>query len=90
MFRDYGRSLKQAKDPLPTRDDVMEFDVQINKKELENSLKLQGYPSDLQYKVKWVFSFHIDKGRHSLICCKPPRYSPHNSEFMRKLVERLD
>ena len=34
VFIDYGRSLKQAKDPLPPRDDVMEFDVKNNTKEL--------------------------------------------------------
>ena len=54
VFRDCGRLLKQAKDPQPTRDDVMEFDVQTNTKELDNTLKLQGCPSDLQYKVNEV------------------------------------
>ena len=54
VFRDFGRSLKQAKDPLQPRDDVMEFNVQTNTKELENNLKLQGWPNDLQDKVKEV------------------------------------
>ena len=36
------------------------------------------------------FSFQIDTGSHSPICCKPPRCGPHESEAMRKLVERLD
>ena len=36
------------------------------------------------------FSFHIDTGSHSPICYKPPRYGPHESEVMRKLVEMLD
>ena len=52
MFRDYRISLKQAKEPLPPKDDMMEFDVRTNTKELENILKLQGLPSDLQEKVK--------------------------------------
>ena len=52
VFRDYGRSLKQAKDPLTHRDDVMEFDVRNNTKELEKNLKLKGCPSYLQDKVK--------------------------------------
>ena len=52
MFRFYGGSLKQAKDLLPHRDYVMEFDVQTNTKELEKNLKLKGCPSDLQDKVK--------------------------------------
>ena len=42
VFRDYGRSLKQEKYSLPPMDDVIEFDVQTNTKELEKNLKLQG------------------------------------------------
>ena len=34
--------------------DVVEFDVQTNSKELENNLKLQGCPSDIQEKFKDV------------------------------------
>ena len=54
VFRDYGRSLKQSKYPLPPRDVVMEFNVQTNTKELEKNLKIQGCPSDLQNKGKDV------------------------------------
>ena len=54
VFRDYGRSLKQSKDPLPHRNDVIKFNVRTNAKDLENNLKLQGCPSDLQEKVKEV------------------------------------
>ena len=54
VFIDYGRPLKQARDPLPPRYDVMKFDVQTNIKELEKNLKLQGCPSNLQDKVKEV------------------------------------
>ena len=54
MLRDYGVSLKKTKDPLPHRDDVVEFDVRTNTKELEKNWKLQGFPSDLQDKVKEV------------------------------------
>ena len=54
MLRDYGISLKKGKDPIPPRDDVMEFDVQSNTKELEKNIKLQGFPSNLQDKVKDV------------------------------------
>ena len=32
VFGDYVRSLNQAKDPLPPRDDVVEFDVRTNVK----------------------------------------------------------
>ena len=54
VFRDYGRYLKQTKDPLPPRDYIMEFDVRTNTKDLERSLKLQGLPSELQDKFKEV------------------------------------
>ena len=54
VLRDYGISLKQAKDPLPPRDYVMEFYLKNNTNELENNLKLQGLPMDLQDKVKEV------------------------------------
>ena len=52
MFRDYIRSLKQAKDPLPPRYNVMKFGVQTNTKELDKNIKLQGLPGDLKDKVK--------------------------------------
>ena len=52
VFRDYERSLKQSNNPLPPRYDVMEFDVRPNTKDSENHSKLQGFPSDLQDKVK--------------------------------------
>ena len=52
MFRDYGRSLNHAKDPLPPRDDVVVFDVWTNKRESEKNLNLQRCSSDLHEKVK--------------------------------------
>ena len=52
VFRDYGRSLKQEKYPLPPRDYVVGVYVHTNSKELEKSLKLQGCIRDLQYKVR--------------------------------------
>ena len=36
------------------------------------------------------FSFHINTGSHSPICCKPHRYGLHESDLMQNLVERLD
>ena len=47
VIRYYGKSLRQEKNPLPPRDEVMEFDGQTNTKESENNLKLQGFFSDL-------------------------------------------
>ena len=52
MFRDYIRSLKQAKDTLTPRYNVMKFGVQTNTKELDKNIKLQGLPGDLKDKVK--------------------------------------
>ena len=105
VFRDYGRSLKQTKYPLPYMEDVLEFDVRTNTKDLDNNIKLQGSSSDLQEKVKEViteywdmfcegvfrrpiqgFLFHIYKGNHPPICCKPPKYGPRESEVMRNMV----
>ena len=60
MFRDYVKSLKQAKYPLPPRDDVMEFNVQTNIDDLEKNLKPQGLSSDLQEKVKEVVTKYWD------------------------------
>ena len=40
VLRYYGRPLKQTKDPLPHRDDVMWFCLRTNTKELEKNLKL--------------------------------------------------
>ena len=56
VFRDYGRSLNQEKYPLPHRDDLMEFVVRSNTKELERNLNLRGCPRDLQNKVKEVIT----------------------------------
>ena len=52
VFRGYIISLKQAKDPLPPNNDLVEFDMRKNTKNLEKNLKLQGCPSGLQEKVK--------------------------------------
>ena len=108
VFRDYGRYLKQAKEPISPRNDVVEFDVRTNTKELKKDLKLKGCTSDLQDKYKEVvtyywdvffedgfrrtirgFSFQIDTCNHPNICCKPPRYGPHEYEVMQNIVERL-
>ena len=38
----------------------MEFDFQTNTKQLDNNLKLQGFPSELQDKVKEVVPEYWD------------------------------
>ena len=60
VFIDYGRYLKQSKDPLPHRDNAVEFDVRTNAKDLEKNIKLQVWPSDLQDKVKDVVTDYWD------------------------------
>ena len=47
VFRYCGRPLKHAKDSLLPRDNLVYFDVSTYAKELENNLKLQGWPIDL-------------------------------------------
>ena len=56
VFKDYRRSLNQSKEPLPPRDDVVGFYVMTGTKELEENLKLQGFPSALPYKFKEVIT----------------------------------
>ena len=68
VFRDYRKSLKQAKDPLPTREDVMEFYVLTNAKELEKNIELQGCPNDLHYKFKEVFKEYRDVFSKDIFC----------------------
>ena len=58
VFRDYGRYLKQAKEPISPRNDVVEFDVRTNTKELKKDLKLKGCTSDLQDKDKEVVTYY--------------------------------
>ena len=36
------------------------------------------------------YVFHIDVGAHKPVCCKPPRYGPHESVVMNKLLEELE
>ena len=36
------------------------------------------------------YVFSIDTGAHKPTCCKPPRYGPHESEVMRKLLDGLE
>ena len=54
VFRDYARYLKQEKDPLPPRNDVVEVDVRNDTKDLEKNQKLQVCTSELQDKLKKV------------------------------------
>ena len=60
VFKDYGIFLKQAKEPIPPRDYVMEFNVKTKTKELEKILKLHSCTSDLQYKAKEVVTEYWD------------------------------
>ena len=53
------KALKTSKGTLPPRNDVAKFDVKTNTKELENNLKLQGCPSNLQDKFKEVVTYYM-------------------------------
>ena len=36
------------------------------------------------------YEFSIDTGAHKPVCCKPPRYGPHESVVMRQLLDALE
>ena len=36
------------------------------------------------------YLFNIDVGNHKPVCCKPPRYGPHESVVMNKLLAVLE
>jgi hypothetical protein len=36
------------------------------------------------------YLFNIDTGNHPPVCCKPPRYGPHESKVMNKLLDTLE
>ena len=44
VFRDYGRSLKQKNNPLPTREYMIKCDVQTNTKEREKNPNYRFFP----------------------------------------------
>ena len=48
--------LKQTKDLLPPRYNIVEFDMRTHAKEFNNNIKLQGLLIDLKDKVKDVFT----------------------------------
>ena len=60
--------LKAGKGPLPHRNNVMEFDLQINIKELKKNLKIQVCPSNLQDKVKEVVTEYWDMFCENKLC----------------------
>ena len=69
MFRDYGISLKEEKDTLPPREDVVEFDVRTNTKDLENNKKLQGRSRELKDRVKEMVPDYWDLFCEYGSCC---------------------
>ena len=36
------------------------------------------------------YVFSIDTGAHKPVCCKPPRYGPHETVVMNKLHSRIE
>ena len=57
-FQRLQEILEAIKGSLTHRDDGVESDVQANVKELENHLKIQGFPIDLEEKVKEVVKYY--------------------------------
>ena len=57
VFRYCDRYLNKAKNPLPPRDNAVEFHVRTDTKELNNNLKLHICSSDLREKVKEVATY---------------------------------
>ena len=68
VLRDYRKSLKHSNEPLIPRDNVVEFGVRTNAKELYNTLKLHGRPSELQYKVEDVVTDYWDMFCEDVFC----------------------
>ena len=94
VFRYYRRPLKQAKDTLPPRDDVVECYAHTNTKDLEKNIKLQVCTIDLQYKVKQVVKDYWDVfceegfrrtiwGFHSMLTHATPQLSATNHPGIR-------
>ena len=58
VFRDYGKSLNQEKEPLPPRDNVADFNLNTGANEFEKNLKLHGCPSYLREKFKEAVTYY--------------------------------
>ena len=51
MHQDFEKSLKQSKAGLPPRTYTVEFSMQQNSAELDDSIKLVGFPATLKPKI---------------------------------------
>ncbi len=60
IFGEHGKAVRQEKQRLPDRNDVVEFNVTTNSAELERNLKLNGCPSELQPEVTKVVKEYWD------------------------------
>ena len=109
LYKDYGKSLRKQKKPLPPRDDIIVFDPKLHQEELEKNLKWGECPAKQRHKIlKLIKKFwdvftpeglrrhirgyqcRIDTGHVAPICCKVPRYGPHEARIINKLVNALE
>jgi hypothetical protein len=108
IHKEYGRSIRQAVDPLPERTDSIAFDPLIHQKEFDSNIRWGLCPVEHQATITDIvrrhwdcfaeeglkkhirgFSCRIDTGDVAPICCKQPRYGPHEASVMTKLVYHL-
>ena len=109
LYKDYGKSLRKQKKPLPPRDDIIVFDPKLHQEELEKNLKWGECPTKQRHKILQLikkfwdvftpeglrrhirgYQCRIDTGDVAPICCKVPRYGPHEARIINKLVNALE
>ena len=111
LYKDYGKSLRKKKTPLPPRDpaDILKFDPKLHQKEFDENIKWGDCPMEHRPRITkliqeyWdIFSrdglrkhirgyeCRIDTGDIMPICCKVPRYGPHESKVITQLVDALE
>jgi hypothetical protein len=107
IHKEYGRSIRQAVDPLLARTDSITFDPSVHQ-EFESNIRWGLCPVEFQDQITDIiqrhwdcfaeeglkkhirgFSCRIDTGSVAPVCCKPPRYGPHEIQVIIKLVEHL-
>ena len=109
LFKDQGKAALRTKSKLPTREDIIEFDIKEHREELEENLQWRECPNQFQTLIlalivdQWDafnkgnmrkhirgYEFSIDIGTNAPVCCKQPRYGPHESKVILELVGKLE
>jgi hypothetical protein len=108
IFKEHGRSIRQAADPLPPRTDAIKFNPSVHQAEFDRNIRWGSCPVEHRDKITdlvrrhWDcfaedglrkhirgFSCRIDTGDIKPVCCKSPRYGPHESKVIVKLLQQL-